>query len=427
MSRLTGRISTLLAVLLFSHVTSAAVVGSGTPASCTESALIAAIPNGGVITFNCGGGKVTIPFTFTLVVGSDNPPVSIDGNDSITFDGSGNTDGMIVIFASATALPHVTFKHLVIANGNITTGLNAGGAIQNFGSLTLDNVTLRNNQSSGAGAIFQEPCNGCLTPALYTTECLFQNNSTGGGAISIQGGIAGIEGSTFIGNSAPSAGAIQIYGNADFQIIASIDSCTFVNNAATSYEGGAIAIELLNPGSVVHIVNDTFTGNSVPSSGIGAAIYSAAAPVDITNCTIAGNNGGTAGGAVYFAANVTKMNNTIVASNSGGNCSFEAGSTFAGGHNLQFGDSTCTGVTVANPLLSPLADNGGSPQTMALGAGSPAIDAADWTIAPFFDQRGFARTDGDHNGKVLPDIGSFEAAGGPGDPTAPKRRAVKHH
>lgn len=427
MARLTTRFSALLFVfLLLSHSVFATVVGNGTPTSCTESAVAAAIPAGGVITFNCGVGKQTIPFTFTLVVGSDNPPVAIDGNDSITFDGSGITTGMIAIFGSSTALPHVTFKHLVIANGNITTGLNAGGAIQNFGSLTLDNVTLRNNQSSGAGAIFQEPCTGCLTPALYTTGCLFQNNTTGGGAISIQGGVAGIEDSTFIGNSAPNDGAIQIYGNADFQVDATIDSCTFISNAATSNNGGAIGIELLNPGSIVRIVNDTFTGNSVSTSGHGAAIYAAAGPLSITNCTIAGNNGGAAGGAVYFDSSRTAMNNTIIASNSGNNCSFSPGSTFTGGHNLQFGDSTCTGAPVANPLLGSLADNGGPTQTMALGTGSPAIDAADWTLAPDVDQRGFARTDGDHNGKVLPDLGSFEAPGGTGDPTQQRRRAVRH-
>jgi hypothetical protein len=387
--------------------------------------LAAAIPAGGVITFNCGGGKQTIPFPLTLVVGSNNPPVIIDGNDSITFDGTGITTGMIAIFGGTSALPHVTFKHLAIANGNITTGLNAGGAIQNFGDLTLDNVELRDNHSSGAGAIFQEPRTGCQTPTLYATGCLFQNNSTGGGAISIQGGIASIEQSTFLGNSAPSAGAIQIYGNSTFQVDATIDSCTFISNTATSYTGGAIAIELLNPGSAVRIVNDTFTGNSVVSSGYGAAIYAAAGPLSITNCTIAGNHGGAAGGAVYFAAPATRMNNTIIASNSGGNCSFAPGSTFAGAHNLQFGDSTCTGATVADPLLGSLADNNGTTQTMALGAGSPAIDAGDASLAPAVDQRGFPRTDGDHDGKLLPDIGAFEAAGGPGNPTQPRRRAVR--
>ena len=426
MARLAGRLSTLLVFLFLSHAVSAAVVGNGTPSSCTESALSKAISSGGAITFDCGGGQQTIPFTGTLAIGSDNPPVTIDGGNLITFDGTGITTGMIAIYGGPTSIPHVTFKRLEIANGNITTGLNAGGAIQNFGDLTLDDVTLRDNHSSGAGAIFQEPCTGCLTPTLYATGCLFWNNITGGGAISIQGGIASIEQSTFLGNSAGSAGAIQLYGNADFSVNVTIDSCTFISNVATSYSGGAIVIESFNPGSSVLIVNDTFTGNSATAAGgHGSAIYVAAGPVSITNCTIAGNNGGTAGGAVYFDA-PARMDNTILASNSGGNCSFAGGTTFIGGHNLQFGDSTCTGATVADPLLLPLADNDGAPQTMALGAGSPAIDAADTTVAPPVDERGFARTDGDFNGTVLPDIGAFEAPGGLGNPTQPRRRAVRH-
>src|SRR5205823_3396656 len=126
----------------------------------------------------------------------------------------------------------------------------------------------------------------------------------------------------------------------------------------------------------------------------------ASGPVTITNCTIFGNTGG----AVYFAAPAIAMNNTIVATNSGGNCVLASGSTFSGGHNLQFGDATCTGATVADPHLLSLADNGGATQTLALGAGSPAIDTADTTIAPATDQRGATRADGDHDGIVAADI-----------------------
>jgi hypothetical protein len=49
----------------------------------------------------------------------------------------------------------------------------------------------------------------------------------------------------------------------------------------------------------------------------------------------------------------------------------------------------------------PLADNGGPTPTMALPAGSPAIDAASILFAPGTDQRGFARD-------AHPDIGAFE-------------------
>ena len=69
-------------------------------------------------------------------------------------------------------------------------------------------------------------------------------------------------------------------------------------------------------------------------------------------------------------------------------------------------------IVGVDPLLGPLADNGGPTQTMALLAGSPAIDKGDNTLVPIdpstglpftTDQRGFTRV---VNGTV--DIGAFE-------------------
>jgi hypothetical protein len=428
------RLFLVLAVSAFlSSAALAGVVGSGTPSSCTGAALQAQIAAGGTITFNCGAGPQTITLTNTVGVSSTNPKVTIDGGDTITLDGTGMTSEIVAIFGTTTSLPDATFKHITFANGNITTGLGAGGAIQNFGHLTLDTVTFTKNQSAGGGAIFQEPCTGCPNPSLTVSHCLFQNNTTTSGtgaAISMEGGIASIADSTFSGNTAAGSGAIDIFSNNVFKVVMSIDRCTFNGNAATSFGGGAINVESLNTGSSVTITDSTFTGNTaMGSNGQGSAIYIGAAPVTITNCTIAGNSAATAGGAVSFGNRtpVTEVVNTIIASNSGGNCSNASAGTFTGSHNLQFGDSTCTGMTVANPLLGPLTDNGGLTPTMALGAGSPAIDAGDTGAAPPTDQRGLLRNDGNGDGIVAADIGAFEAPKATGgDTTASRRRhAVK--
>lgn len=426
---------TFVLIAFLSSAAMAGVVGSGTPTSCTEAALQAQIPNGGIITFNCGTGPQIIAFTNTMGVGATNPKVTIDGGDTITLDGTGMTSGMVSVGGNATTLPDVTFRHITFANGNITTGLGAGGAIQNFGTLTLDTVTFTKNQGGGGGVIFQEPCTGCLNTSLTITHCLFQNNtaSGSGGAISMEGGNASVADSTFSGNSALGSGAIEVFSNATFRVVMSIDRCTFNGNSASSYSGGAIGVEDLNAGSSVTIRNSTFTGNTATAAnGQGAAIYIGAPPVTITNCTIAGNTTAGSGGAVYFGSGppVTAMNNTIISSNTGGNCKLAAGSTFTGGHNLQFGDSTCSGVTVANPLLSPLADNGGLTQTMALGAGSPAIDGGDASVAPPTDQRGVLRNDGNGDGILAADIGAFEAAkatGGNIPPPPTRRHSVRPH
>src|SRR5262245_49767946 len=100
--------------------TSTAVIGTGTPASCTFAALQAAAAAGGVITFDCGGGAVTIPITATL-----NLPVSkntvIDGGGKITLDGGGAV--RILSFNSANWQATdfgVTLQRITLVNGKTT-------------------------------------------------------------------------------------------------------------------------------------------------------------------------------------------------------------------------------------------------------------------------------------------------------------------
>ncbi len=84
------------------------------------------------------------------------------------------------------------------------------------------------------------------------------------------------------------------------------------------------------------------------------------------------------------------------------------------GHNLASDASCALGAAGdlqnTNPLLGPLAANGGPTQTHGLQVGSPAIDAANATGAPATDQRGVARPVGTGF-----DIGAFEGTvdGGP--------------
>ena len=61
------------------------------------------------------------------------------------------------------------------------------------------------------------------------------------------------------------------------------------------------------------------------------------------------------------------------------------------------------GTLAGNPMLAPLADNGGSTMTHALLAGSPAIDTGNNFFGFATDQRGSARLAG-----PAPDIGAFE-------------------
>ena len=62
-----------------------------------------------------------------------------------------------------------------------------------------------------------------------------------------------------------------------------------------------------------------------------------------------------------------------------------------------------------DPLLGPLADNGGPTLTLALQPGSPAINRG-YPVAPPRDQRGYGRLG-------VPDVGAFEFNGIPPTPT----------
>jgi hypothetical protein len=169
-----------------------------------------------------------------------------------------------------------------------------------------------------------------------------------------------------------------------------------------------------------------FGGNGGTAQGGG--VYSNGT-LTISNSTIAANQatGGThgrgdiygsdgpaTGGGVYNQG-MLQTDDTILAGNTvtgpGINTSPDlAGNLGSLGYNLigntQGGSGfDPTDLLNVDPLLGPLQDNGGPTQTMALLAGSPAIDAGNpnFTGPPFTDQRGFARV---YNGRI--DIGAFE-------------------
>jgi hypothetical protein len=65
------------------------VIGSGTPAACTSAAVVQAVAEGGVITFNCGPRPVTITMTATAKVVNTSHQVVLDGGGMIILSGGG--------------------------------------------------------------------------------------------------------------------------------------------------------------------------------------------------------------------------------------------------------------------------------------------------------------------------------------------------
>lgn len=395
-----------------------AAVGSGTPASCTEAALDLALAGGGAVSFNCGPSPVSIPITSTKVL---NQSTHIDGGDLVILQGDGN-----VRLFDLTGAASYTMANLVLTDGMALNG--SGGAIRiETSTLLLNNVTLFGNVASGAfsrgGAIYSFGGAQLTLQKVTATG----NMANAGGAIYTGGDADTLTLTDFVAveNIAGADGGAILHAGAALNIAQSL----FTRNQSHTLgaTGGAIVV---SPGltSTLSITNSTFQGNLRDASGSGNAIGVSGVPAGtITNSTFA-DNGGSPGTITVFGTNTPThltLRNTLIGNTTGGqsNCAIYgmAGNTIVdGGNNLQWGGSAApscgASIPVADPLLAPLAANGGFSQTMALQAGSPALNTGGSCAAT--DQRGVARPIG-----PACDIGAFEsplgAAGGGGGPASP--------
>jgi len=376
--------------------------------------------SGDIINFNisasdpgCSGGMCTITLVSELVIDKD---LMIQGPGANQLTVSGNH--AVRVFNIAVGNFKVTLSNLTIANGIA----NGGGGISNnsTGTLNVIDTTL-----SGSAAL---ACGGPI----------FDNK--GGGAISnVSTGTLNVLNSTLSGNTACVLGG-GIY-NANTGPV-NITGSTFSGNSAPGSCGGGI----YNGFGVVTIVNSTFSGNSNTNAPGGGAICNDTfgGALRVTNSTIAGNSGFAGGGIINISGGTAVVENTIIARNTASNSSPDVkGALTSQGYNLigvQDGstgfvngvnnDQVGAGVSPIDPLLAPLANNGGPTQTRALLAGSPAIDKGGVANNPSTgvpitnDQRGLPRTVDDPltpnaAGGDGSDIGAFEAQSPPGPTPTP--------
>jgi hypothetical protein len=142
------------------------------------------------------------------------------------------------------------------------------------------------------------------------------------------------------------------------------------------------------------IFNTTITANAV--NGFGGGIYNESANVNLKNTLIALNTADV-GSDLY--GTFTSLGYNLI-----GNVT---GATI----NSATGDQFGTNAAPLNPLLGPLASNGGPTRTHLPQVSSPAIDAGEPNYAGSLitDQRGFKRVaDGNGDNVVRLDIGAVE-------------------
>ncbi|MFO0547766.1 MAG: choice-of-anchor Q domain-containing protein [Polyangiaceae bacterium] len=288
----------------------------------------------------------------------------------------------------------------------------SGGAIGNLRSnLAIYNSSFANNHavSGNGGAVATDGQNPDQGKVFTLCGVVAQNNRAEleGGAIyryGYPGESSVIDSTTLDGNYAEQPGAAHAGGLYHLTDTPGVMPLTLTNSTIsnnTSANGAAGAFFYNSP---VELTNVTITGN-VATASLGGGIAANGVTGTLKNCTIANNHADAEdsfGGGLVGGQNLT-LQNTIIAGNTAGNAwnPVSCTETASGANNMQFppqqesgqDDTPCVGaIDFADPLLGPLADNGGPTATMALMSGSPAIGAG--VDCPPTDQRGVERTNG---------------------------------
>jgi predicted outer membrane repeat protein len=229
-------------------------------------------------------------------------------------------------------------------------------------------------------------------------------NGSGGGMLNI-GGSPSLSNITFSGNSAVIGGGMLNFA----QSSPVLTNVTFSGNLAVATQNSASGGGgMYNDGGTPVLTNVTFSGNS---ADYGGGMYNQASSPTLKNVTFSGNSAVNPGGAMTNHQSSPVLVNCILWGNtsSDGFQVYNETSTPAVSYSIVQGGcsagNTCTDLIDADPLLDPagLRNDGGLTETIALLAGSPAINAGSSASCPGTDQRGISRPQGN-----ACDIGAYE-------------------
>ncbi len=286
---------------------------------------------------------------------------------------------------------NVIIAHVTIRYGRTGNPEECGGGVMNRGVLILDHSDVRENNSNSGGGI----CNGGDLTLINSSVRDNTANGLGpvgyacgtGGGIKCERGTLTLFNSTVSGNAAMDEDPHRVAGR-----------------------GGGVHIGCKCLGI---FTNSTISGNQAVGNGGGIHNHGA---LELVNCTVTNNFTSSEGGGIYVRGHLDYSNN-IIAKNTG-----KGGSCIVGGpggyqgqgtlgtnsHNL-VGGGNCDAAYGGNPLLGPLADNGGDTWTHALLPDSPAIDVLDALSCRLStDQRGVPRAVVQLSLDTPCDLGAYE-------------------
>lgn len=330
---------------------------------------------------------------------------------------------------------NLTISNLSLRSGGGHDGPSGGAILNRGGTVVLEDVELRGNESNVIGGAIdnrgQLTVNGGRYLANLTSGC----DEAGGGAIyNSSTGVIRIEGAEFRQNTG-CGGAIL--NNGRVTVIDSVFAANhgsrarYADSANTYYVGGAIFNEGTGGRSVVTIEGSTFLENRAL---VGAAIANSegnqltirrstlsrnVAYVPCRTCDPPTSPGSPAihnygdllledvtitanecdelfrqcGALVlqsFSTAASASVSNSIIAGNPDGDCTTRGAVSFDSRTVNLDSDGSCPGFGLhTSPRLGPLRDNGGPTPTHAVLPNSPALNAG--TRCLEFDQRGQPR------------------------------------
>lgn len=379
-------------------------------------------------------GHITLD-TGSIATHVDNLTVRGAGADRTVVDGGGK-DRVFIHFGLGT----LTLQDLTVSGGyHHATGNKVafGGCVAANSYLSIERSVVRDCKAVGVGAYG----GATLSYALILRNSTITGNrasgrrddaTTAGFGGGVYAYVVDLEDSTITGNRAdyqadPRFNSYGIGGGVMSVHGGSVRNSTIDSNFSQGRGGGIAVFDDLS------ITSSTISGNLAQAEVGGGAFLRWPSRLQLDNTTIAFNHGGSDAGGIWLNAPGSSFHSSLVFANSidktpplaaghdVGNqmnpYSTGLAQTIDGDHNLVGGLGATLSLPAdtlhADPLLAPLASNGGPTRTHALRAGSPAIDAGANPNGLDFDQRGQARV----YGKAA-DIGAYEVQAMPRAPEA---------
>ena len=291
--------------------------------------------------------------------------------------------GLFQVLGGALTATNCTFKDAL--------ALTRGGAVWagKGSTLALTNCAVTGNKANAGGAFWLEGATASFETCTLSGNASTATNNSGG--LIYAAAVGGVTSAVDLLNCQVDNNATRGNGGAVFLksdgTTGRARNCTFSGNSATGGNGGAWA----NGNQSASFANCTFVGNA--ASGSGGGLYSNAV-ARVVNCTFQHNSSPRGSALGVAAAGTVLQNNVFDATGQSTSLFLASGSYDSRGNNIAsdngggFLNNASDRSNLAPGLNGALADNGGNVTTVALLAGSAALDGGSDVDAADIDSDG---------------------------------------